>query len=407
MAANSWDRLRPKLGPNPSGHLAGSLFVRAMLLMTAGAALVFFGLGKLLRLTEAPISPTALGRPDTWVVVFCLVGLRVVWNTFRDGNNLFVVNGFLGWTAMALGALGLGWALHLLTSALPAFPHDGGVLDGRPDWSDAPALVCVLVGLWLFVRSNGLFARSRRYLAPTVRAPGDLDGLAYSLYLRTFGDDERLAGAQAFGAVKRGLRGVAITEESQESLLVDALSTEDPMVAVGRPGEAAPHVGALRMYLPDEWQPAVRELVRGARHVVLVLGWGEGTLWELGESVRLLRPERLILVVAMDRAEYERFRGRAGAALAEHARRHPRENGDQWVPPRLPDWTGPGGLRSPVQALVHFSLDWTGTFAPLPRYSPVHNSLRISVMVAAHPAFRRLGHPPRGVFRALPVDTIR
>lgn len=72
--------------------------------------------------------------------------------------------------------------------------------------------------------------------------------------------------------------------------MADALAGDEaPLVGVGRPGESAPHVGALRVYLPDaDWKPQVRELIEGARHVVLALGWGEGASWELGEAMRIL-----------------------------------------------------------------------------------------------------------------------
>ncbi|WP_433272921.1 hypothetical protein ACQPZF_17690 [Actinosynnema sp. CS-041913] len=376
--------------------------------MAVGSGLLMISLNLLFRLTVSPFSVAGLGLASTWMLVVSVVAMRIVWNTFRDGNNMFVVNSALGWGAMAFGVSGVGGIGFTLVSALRRHPHAGGLLEGEVHWTDAVLAAAVPVSLWMFVRANTLFARSRQYLAQTVPSPSALAGVDYSLYLRTFGDDDRLASPQSFSPVKRALRGTLITELPEEVHLVDALSTaDDPMVAVGRPGEPTPQVGALRMYLPDDWQPPVRELIRGARHVALTLGWGEGTLWELGEAMRLLKPERLILVVAMDRTEYERFRVRSAAVLAAHARAHPRDNGQSWTPPRLPDWGGSGELRSPIQALIHFSLDWVGTFEPVRRYSPVHNSLRIAIMVAAHPAFRRLGYPPRGVFRALPVDTIR
>ncbi|TQM84612.1 hypothetical protein FHX81_7067 [Saccharothrix saharensis] len=123
--------------------------------------------------------------------------------------------------------------------------------------------------------------------------------------------------------------------------------------------------------------------------------------------MRVLPPERLILVVTMDREAYERFRIAAAGTVGAHASRNPRDNGEEWTPPPLPAYAGDGGIRSAVRALIFFSPDWRGHFVPVRRYSPIHNSLRIAVTRAVHPAFVRLGYSPRGPLRLIPVDTIR
>ena len=112
------------------------------------------------------------------------------------------------------------------------------------------------------------------------------------------------------GALTMLVRDFFVVPRPEELPLVDALTTNDvPMVTVGRPDEASPAVGAVRMYLPrDDWQAPVRELMRRARPVVVVLGDGPGVLWELNEAMRILPPERLVLVVPMDDEEYEQFR---------------------------------------------------------------------------------------------------
>ncbi|MEJ8653583.1 hypothetical protein WKI65_37450 [Streptomyces sp. MS1.AVA.3] len=69
------------------------------------------------------------------------------------------------------------------------------------------------------------------------------------------------------------------------------------VVAVGQPGERLPLPGADRFYLPlDDWQPVVSDLIGRARLVILIAGTGPGTLWELTEAARLLRPEQLLLL---------------------------------------------------------------------------------------------------------------
>ena len=57
------------------------------------------------------------------------------------------------------------------------------------------------------------------------------------LYLRSFADDG--CAARRYGA---------LTEEEQ---LAKALAWVGPLLAVGRPGEVLPHVGAQRIYVAD------------------------------------------------------------------------------------------------------------------------------------------------------------
>jgi hypothetical protein len=158
-----------------------------------------------------------------------------------------------------------------------------------PDqWVDIPlaAFVVFLATLWPTYR---LHARSdvetrRRGTAPL--APDRIVSLnqAPVLYLRSFEDDQRAS----------RLKG-RLTEEEH---LASVLSQIGPFVAVGRPGEALPTVGASRVYLGDEqWQPTVEELLRGARLVIIRTGRTAGLDWEVERAVRLLTPERLVLLV--------------------------------------------------------------------------------------------------------------
>jgi hypothetical protein len=81
------------------------------------------------------------------------------------------------------------------------------------------------------------------------------------------------------------------------------------MVAVGRPGEDLPVPGAVRLYAEDsQWQSVVREQMRAARLVVVRAGIGKGLLWEIGEALTRLPPERLLfLILDLPIAEYRAF----------------------------------------------------------------------------------------------------
>ena len=86
------------------------------------------------------------------------------------------------------------------------------------------------------------------------------------LYLQSFEDDER-------GARMKG----SLTEEEH---LANVLSQIGPFLAIGRPGERLPEVGASRIYVGDEdWQSEVRELLGTARLVIIRTGRTMGLGW--------------------------------------------------------------------------------------------------------------------------------
>lgn len=386
MTTNSWDTLRPKLAPNPQLAKAGLIRLTAMAFTTAGTMLALGSLLLLLGAAGPPVSLGDLGKESTWRLILGIAGLFVMWSVISNGNNVFGVSRPLGYVMYLGGVVGLVVMARDLVITTVHFQTTASVL--RNPWLTAEIFGSVLVGALLLRAGNVRFARASRCQAQVVRHPADLRGLGYSVYLRTFGLDDDLAGVQAFSRPKRALRSLFVTEDTEEGLVADALSTSDePMIGVGRPGEPAPPVGALRVYLPDaDWQPQVRELIQGARHVVLALGWGAGTRWELRESMRLLKPEQLILVVPMDEQEYERFRRLTAS----------------WLPAKLPPYAEHRRIRSVVRGLVTFSQGWKATFVPVRAYSPFHNSLRVALIFAAWPALRRLGYPPRGVLRWAP-----
>ena len=133
----------------------------------------------------------------------------------------------------------------------------------------------------------GMWVRSRRRLPPDVRNFLALDGRPPVLYLRAFRQDETAL----------GFRGLHTREEH----LVRGLSRVGPTVAVGRPEENTTPLGATRLYISDDdWQPVVTSLLGLASLVVLAVGRSPGIQWELETAVRVVTPERLLLLVTPD-----------------------------------------------------------------------------------------------------------
>ncbi|HEX7306617.1 hypothetical protein [Lentzea sp.] len=115
------------------------------------------------------------------------------------------------------------------------------------------------------------------------------------LYLRGFEDDRTAAVVDDLpGALSSGLLPI----HSREEQLVGALGAFGPVVAVGRPQERLPHLGAARFYLPgDDWQDGVLALMDLAQLIVIRLGEGEGLWWEVEQARANQPPAKLVLLV--------------------------------------------------------------------------------------------------------------
>ena len=81
---------------------------------------------------------------------------------------------------------------------------------------------------------------------------------------------------------------------TSETKLVTALQQIGPVVAVGRPGETLPQLGAIRLYFNDDWQEKVLELMLLSRFVILHAGHSQGTEWEMKTVKDNLQPQQVI-----------------------------------------------------------------------------------------------------------------
>jgi hypothetical protein len=248
----------------------------------------------------------------------------------------------------------------------------------RGDWSGfllAVVLIALgMVGSWLLIRG-------KRHLAPTAEEVMTADPRPPVIYLRVFRDDST-------GAVGHG--AYFLPSLSEEEQLARVISRIGPFVAIGRPGDDLPELGAARLYVSDaEWQEQVTELMQKANLVVLRAGDSDGFWWEVERAAKLLRPEQVVFLVPHDPKAYETFRQRA--------QRHLRKP--------LPDHPGQGRAGS-LRGLIYFERAW------LPRFVPFTGALLRTTMrsplvgrltYAFRPVFEQLGvpwrPPPLGWYR--------
>jgi len=236
---------------------------------------------------------------------------------------------------------------------------------------------------WL---SNRYRERQRKTLV-SARDLMSRDARPHVLYLRSFKDDEITS------------RLLNLSTEEQE--LATAVSEIGPFVAFGEPGEESPEPGAARMYAAQEsWRSEVEDSMARARLVVARLGVTESFWWEMATAVRVVRPERLVLLVPEDKDVYEEFRRRAEGVfpcqLPEHESRSSRFKSFQ--------------SHISVDCILYFDPDWTPHLRALKTPNLRQNYWAPGVptfKTALRPLYDRLGiewePPPLQMIQLLPL----
>jgi hypothetical protein len=148
-----------------------------------------------------------------------------------------------------------------------------------------------------------LYRRGRQHTALLGEEVVGRDTRPPIVYLRSFSDE------------------VAIARE--EEILATIFGEAGPFVAIGRPGDPLPPLGASRFYVADaNWQGFVASLLGKASLVLVLAGRTPGLVWEVARCRQLLDPRRLVVLVPLEESSYtgfrESFRSGAGIDLPEH-----------------------------------------------------------------------------------------
>ena len=176
-----------------------------------------------------------------------------------------------GWAATLVGFI---LTLYLTDALLPAL--DEGVWRAGARGGLAAVLAFVAYSGSRLIRSRGRRMRVETALAKMARDPRPP-----VLYFRSFAED------------KFSYFGLA---SSFEEILAKAFSHAGPLVAIGRPHESLPPIGAARLHVENgKWKEVVTELLKHAAAVVLRPGVTPGVLWEVTEVIKLVPPEHLLI----------------------------------------------------------------------------------------------------------------
>lgn len=145
------------------------------------------------------------------------------------------------------------------------------------------ALVCANLGNW--IGSKARKQAIRLYQGVELR-----DERRPILYLRAFRQDGYKLSNKGGGTFWRLLPKIGEWETIDEIVLEHG-SRIGPVLAIGRPGEPMPPLGAARQYCSDEsWQAVVAGLAEASQAIVVSVDSSEGVRWEL----ELIRSRNLV-----------------------------------------------------------------------------------------------------------------
>jgi len=223
--------------------------------------------------------------------------------------------------------------------------------------------------------------RGRQHAAK-MRAEGPQSPLMDSrpdvLYLRSFQTDPSTT-----------LRQLTAGWTTEEEELAAVLQPFGDMVAIGQPGERLPVPGATRMYVSQsEWKKVVLTSMKSAPLVVIRAGNSPGLLWEMGQAVRTLNPEcLLIFVLNISVQEYGVF---ATQVRANFGLELPLIESSGLMRAVIDRRESPSKVKP---GFVAFSSDWSAVFLPLPPtvIRTGYKDFRKAFSVALRPVFERHG----------------
>jgi len=252
-----------------------------------------------------------------------------------------------------------------------------------PPGGDLISLVAMIV---FVLTGQRLIRHGKKIRSATADAVLETDPRRPIVYLRSFRDDEI--------AAKFAPQPKVATEEE---MLTTVLAEIGPVIAIGRPGEPSPQIGAARFYVEDDrWQRRVNELVCTAQLVVARAGDTQGLRWELEQVVQQVPPTRFLLIVPFHGADYERFASTLGGIFPKGLPASVQTSGDQRAV-----------VGVSAEAFVYFQPDWSPTVVVLshklrrgqPWYFVVRNLPGEAYFkLALRPVFEHIGVPWQSPF---------
>ena len=193
----------------------------------------------------------------------------------------------------------------LLTVAAVALPRIGKSLAwwyrqelGESGWHEFVAssiFLGSLVGLPVLLRKarNAFFRMSWKIRARSAQDELNRKNCRRPVaYLRSFSLDDHIDSQRSWSERYLGTMPTQTTEQQ----LAGQLAKVGPVLAIGRPNEELPALGAARFYVSDiQWKEKLKDLLDASQRVVWAIGTSEGLKWEAGQLVENVDPRNLIV----------------------------------------------------------------------------------------------------------------
>jgi hypothetical protein len=186
--------------------------------------------------------------------------------------------------------LGLGGVLiagQLVTRLLAAVIQDAPPVVQADIWLVVSLILLPIIGI------PAAQLRRRVQQARARRAEDALQKVGAKrpvFYLRSFRLDQAIGQPTVLELISN------FNSANPEQQLTQVLNKTGPVIAIGRPGEELPSLGAARFYVADDrWQEKVADVATVAQLVVWASGTTLGLQWEITHLIAALPPEKLVL----------------------------------------------------------------------------------------------------------------
>lgn len=165
----------------------------------------------------------------------------------------------------------------------------------------------VVIASIAIVMGNGIIRFAKRIHAANVSAQMlARDSRPPILYLRSFYDDAEMA--QSPQKEDNSPFTLIFRVNTAEEQLTKALRTVGPVIAIGKPGEKLPPLGAIRIYVDhQDWKQVIMEKAEKARLVIFGAGNSPGVMWEMQFMLNHFSPVKTAILFPPDPNTVEDF----------------------------------------------------------------------------------------------------
>lgn len=157
-------------------------------------------------------------------------------------------------------------------------------------------IVLLVLAFFVFAGRAGvaLLRRGWKYDAIPAEKLFEQDKRPPIVYIRSFKDDNKIivtsSRARSLFSVFQWAAAISVEQE-----LAMIMNRVGPVVAIGKPRESLPELGAARLYVgDDEWRAKITDLMKQARFVIRA-GATANLWWEIDQCAKLLPPRQLLV----------------------------------------------------------------------------------------------------------------